>query len=62
MLFEVKQVLLFLDKSSDSRKLSQVTYLTTQDYIGQCDLHSHYAKVQKYGYGKIGLQFFDVWC
>ena len=23
---------------------------------------SHYAKIQKYEQGKIGLQFFDMWC
>ena len=23
---------------------------------------THYAKVQKYEQGKIGLQFFDMWC
>ena len=23
---------------------------------------AHYAKIQKYEQGKIGLQFFDMWC
>ena len=23
---------------------------------------THYAKIQKYEQGKIGLQFFDMWC
>ena len=31
--------------------------------IQLCDIgKSHYAKIQKYEQGKIGLQFFDMWC
>ena len=31
-------------------------------HIGFHPIVSHYAKIQKYEQGKIGLQFFDMWC
>ena len=47
------------------KKNEKFEFLVSELDVGfgeQVIFYSHCAKVQKYEQGKIGLQFFDMWC
>ena len=56
------------DKKKVKKKLFKLSYsaqklqFRTILFPGMYKLCTHYAKVQKYEQGKIGVQFFDMWC